>query len=829
MMDSRPPNESTPEENEAFWDRRCQFSKLQCYKKSNLAMHSLTNPISELFSKELFSIEDSKERTAISDQTYAKLAPSLRLASRMIYSPLLIPFWSTLLLKQPSYWEDRCNPNNYGMQYSFDQFNPERPISKEIRQATRSQLDTLHNYVQYVITDRTNSFCTEQQGAHDVTVPGIPNGYRSEIWISTRKINDLVTATINASDVPALLFYRFRLALGILHELAHAAWNKVNGKIDFEPFFGNESISELGFELERQLFDGRLDLLYENVPLSDDAKYFKVHRYSGRISALRGYLVLWEHPSQDIIEEYRGMSCLQVRMEDNEKQKCNLAWQVKLDHFEKFFKDEFWTSKACEDKKNWHPPREIGYTFRRTVKEPEEAKDGKEAKEGTDVTEPIARAVDEHNYLLQDRGCNYRRGTYGEIILPSQSPIPIANLTKSNYEHAAANDPGKLPWLSSHHQVELYTGLTDRQINLHKRRDLLCKLHLAVRGTSVDIARFEGDAMEYRAATRMVPLLECIAELERQHNSRKGDYLRVPNSPLIKRPGQSAVDVEVLIHLLRDLERLRIESLEADASWGASNEERRRIFEEPEIDAAPLEPMELVQASTPPWHNRLMSPEHGPTPSPLTPAVRRPSGQRQHSAQDVSSESARRFLFPQIPAVPQSAPRTPQGLRSGTAGMKSNSRDASFTSVYPPIFSSPHGSGSVFESTGYTVPTPGLFNESPVTQDKSSSRYVPAGPMTPQRRPRAVPTQTPGLTPDSTRTPGMRTPQVPRGLSSVLHRNKRMNIGRGKGLTTAQEEDESHEDELDESPKRPMRRRKKAKQQKQDEEVGDVEMEDSGI
>ncbi|PPJ51359.1 hypothetical protein CBER1_10062 [Cercospora berteroae] len=819
MTDSQLQNKSTEDEEYPFWDKRCQFSKIQRYKQSSLKMHRLTNPISEIFAKHLFAIEDNKERTAISDQTYAKLASSLKLASQMIYSPLLVPFWSALLLKQPSYWENRDNPNEYGMQFTFDQFDPARPWSDEVRRATEDQVHSLHRYVKYVITDRTDSFCTEQQGSHHEYAPDVPKGYSSEIWIGTKKINQLIAATVNSGDVPALLVCRFRLALGLLHELAHAAWNKVNGKIDFEPFFGNELVSELGFELERQLFDGCLDILYDSLRSEEASNDLKVHRYSGRTSALVGFPALWEHPSQDNIEDYRGMSCLQVRKEVKEKQKYDLVWQVSLNHFEKFFKDSFWESEECYDRKNWHPPREVGYTVRRIVQEPQEAKDGKEAKEGRNVTEPVALAADEERYLFKFRGCNYERGAYGEIILPSHLPKPVADLTRWNYGHAASEDPRKLPWHSPRKEVELYTGLTDRAISLHKRKDLLSKLHLAVLEKPVDLAKFEGDAMDYRTNTRMVPLLEYIVELEQYYNRKKNDYRRMPGSPLLKRPGQSAVDVEVLVSLLRDLEKIRIDGLKEDARWEASYEERRKIFEEPEIDGTKSPPMELVQITTPHWRRKMLSPEHGPTPSPLTPAAQKQSDQRQILAQDLSFESARKFLFPREPTSRQSVPSTPQGSPLAVAGMKYGITNDPFTSTYHQSFTpSQHKSGMAFQPAGYTLPSPGTFSK--VASQASISKYVPPGPLTPQRRPRALPYSTPGLTPDSVRSP-RRTEQVPVGLRSVLHRNKRMKIGRGSGLTTAQEEDEDGDD----SPRRLRRRKEK----RQSEEEEDVEMEDAAM
>lgn len=342
-----------------FYHPKSKFHEPLNYKKNELKLYALSNEIDRLFQQSSFFLEGTK----LSGSKYGLLEPSLRLATHMIYSPLLHNFWSTIFLTQPTYWQDKKDALKYGLEFAYDTFDPDREPSDTEIEDTITMIDRLHRHVLFVISDRAADHCMTAQygeahvGPKDMSFEQaeIPRGYRSEIYIPPSWVDELEAADADPLDVPRRLALRFNMALNLVHELAHAAWNMVNGRLDFEPFFGNEIISELGFELERQLFDGRLDLLWKNIP---GAKSY--HSHGGRQSKINGMYVLWDYPNQNIVESYRGMPCLQVRQEPKDERSCDLAWRVDLKHLEKFFNNDFWSSDECKSRMAWVPPRRVG-------------------------------------------------------------------------------------------------------------------------------------------------------------------------------------------------------------------------------------------------------------------------------------------------------------------------------------------------------------------------------------------------------------------------------------------------------------------------------------
>lgn len=167
-----------------------------------------------------------------------------------------------------------------------------------------------------------------------------PNGVKSIIKVSNAKYNrlrDAVQAPV--TDVPLILYLQMDFANTLVHEIGHAVDNLSHGKLHGAIYLGDSFFSEPGFEIEAQLFGGRLAVLYGDNP---NPYYWSFHTHNSVPSNLVGIIVLWEYPYQGIVTDYRHGGGLGIRDEPKTARQFDVAWRVPITFLQRLFDDSFW-------------------------------------------------------------------------------------------------------------------------------------------------------------------------------------------------------------------------------------------------------------------------------------------------------------------------------------------------------------------------------------------------------------------------------------------------------------------------------------------------------
>lgn len=399
----------------------------------------------------LFDMNLSKE---IEKDDIPAMEQSCLLASRWITSGLLIPFFHSIIYAgmRRKVWTDNKGKLNdgtgtFGHEYLPEVFDPRRKIDQaEYDTVCTVLLHVLPNYITYDYTPREYG-----EGGYAIPQEKCAKGrWSSVIHLSVQTIDDLKEAENNSEDVPLLLSLRFQLAITLVHELAHAVMMYSEGdaflkwtheKHKFEPFFGPDLVSETGFELERNLFDGHLTRLWG----SDNNT--KVYRHDNRLSALKGIWVLWDWPYQGIVDEYRaegGEVLFGVRYEPKRFRALDRAWRVGLPFIQKFFSETFWAQTIASPSifaklSNCHPERRTGYYFRSLI-----ASKGEGLGDYAHI-QPVKSAPRRDFYQPKDYEWNKRTG---DLYPVDEKSKLLMFQTVSRYVRFAerANTNVRLPW-----------------------------------------------------------------------------------------------------------------------------------------------------------------------------------------------------------------------------------------------------------------------------------------------------------------------------------------------------------------------------------------------
>lgn len=154
-----------------------------------------------------------------------------------------------------------------------------------------------------------------------------------------------------------------------------------------EPYFGFNSVAELGFEMESWLFDGNLSVLFNTE------EELTVVKHGRRLSEMRGVLVLWEYPRQGLYESYVGFGDadgMEHRGQPKDSRALDVAWRVPVGFLQRFFRDDFGqdTSSAY-----LHPKRREGYCFRIVSNRKTVGVGDEEESEGVDSDEGECESV----------------------------------------------------------------------------------------------------------------------------------------------------------------------------------------------------------------------------------------------------------------------------------------------------------------------------------------------------------------------------------------------------------------------------------------------------
>ncbi|KAK3677857.1 hypothetical protein LTR78_001952 [Recurvomyces mirabilis] len=238
-------------------------------------------------------------------QTYRDCAtamrPALRLASRLLATDHLLGFWYTVFFSDTI--EIRTPEDAKAGTRHFMYTDAPRKLTHDQIRRTNHVLKLLADCVTFDLESKQPRYgggrckhLRQQRAALHL------QGHKSEIQISSYFYDSLTNSAISEADK---VWLQFELAKTLLHELAHAAVNAARGReSNHYYFFPGCNVAEDGFQLEAELFGGKIDL---------DREEFKAGLRKGEQGRsgkplIRGFRRAW--PCQGVVEEYlaRGSS-----------------------------------------------------------------------------------------------------------------------------------------------------------------------------------------------------------------------------------------------------------------------------------------------------------------------------------------------------------------------------------------------------------------------------------------------------------------------------------------------------------------------------------------
>ncbi|KAK4574498.1 hypothetical protein LTR86_001339 [Recurvomyces mirabilis] len=234
-------------------------------------------------------------------QTYRDCAtamrPALELASRLLAIDDLLGFWYTVFFSDTI--EIRTPEDaKLGTRHFVYTDAPRRLTHDQVRR-TKHVLELLADCVTFDLESKPPRYgggrCKHLRQQRAVAPL---QGYKSEIQISSYFHDSLTNSAISDADK---IWLQFELAKTLLHELAHAAVNAARGrKSNHYYFFPGCNVAEDGFQLEAELFGGKIDLDREEFK----AGLRKGEQGRGGKPLIRGFRRPW--PCWEAVEEYLG-------------------------------------------------------------------------------------------------------------------------------------------------------------------------------------------------------------------------------------------------------------------------------------------------------------------------------------------------------------------------------------------------------------------------------------------------------------------------------------------------------------------------------------------
>ncbi|KXT08446.1 hypothetical protein AC579_5611 [Pseudocercospora musae] len=333
---------------------KSKFMKLETYTAKSLSLPLLSNNLHPLLSKVDHHMPASLRPC---------MAQSLRLASHILQCGALDSFFYTFQ-SVPRKWQNTDDPDRFGWEFAPEDCDPSKELTPWERSLVQQRLIDLADYVAFQTIDDPNhgAYLREVDwvigtGLPKNTYPGAW-GEKSAILISRQRLDELRAAyEAEQGDFPCLLYAQFDLAITLVHELAHAYRNLMHGMFDpegCEPFFGDSVVAEVGFELEKRLFGGRIERLWPKIDIHETTgEDFSVYccKHGRTQSKLAGRLVIWEYPYQILVNTYAGegnVVDMDVRQGIEELRELDLAWKLPVSFFQQFFDDGFWQAEYAE-------------------------------------------------------------------------------------------------------------------------------------------------------------------------------------------------------------------------------------------------------------------------------------------------------------------------------------------------------------------------------------------------------------------------------------------------------------------------------------------------
>ncbi|KAK3724831.1 hypothetical protein LTR37_000879 [Vermiconidia calcicola] len=300
---------------------KTKFMSKEYTKLEKLQLERLTNDIHPLFYEPL----------ANATPDYGVVEQSARLATQLIDTGPLDNLFRTMI-DNPTFhkWTDGDDPSKNGVEYSEQEVDPRVPL--------RSMTTT-------VCKNGSESWPAQS----------------SMLWM-VKMVTTITTLPLSNSEMRMSLIRRapadiealyispgrcmFEFAVTLVHEACHALRNFINGKIDHEPFFGNEIVAEVGFAAEARLWGGHLSRLYNQPHAYDHSQYVCLYKHDG--------------PTHAIADAYPN----NFRVDRKQMRPLDVAWRVPITWFTNLFTDNFWDDLMTVIGGGLRPPLTTGYCFR---------------------------------------------------------------------------------------------------------------------------------------------------------------------------------------------------------------------------------------------------------------------------------------------------------------------------------------------------------------------------------------------------------------------------------------------------------------------------------
>ncbi|KXT03361.1 hypothetical protein AC578_3973 [Pseudocercospora eumusae] len=223
----------------------------------------------------------------------------------------------------------------------------------------------------------TVSKLEEVAKALDMVFGELPPHINGETWYTTRTLLtmpgrganiilnqdylDQINATTEAEDPVNFQIVCLRLASTIVHELAHAAALANCGRETphSNAFIGDSKSDEIGFELEKYLFGGILDLdpFFEGSEIRDGERWYFAHNNTP--SRINYRLLMFDWPNRDTVNNYMTIgapcTCLATLPPGG------ISWTTSFLHISRLFQKSYWNHAVPHlGRAALHFPRSFG-------------------------------------------------------------------------------------------------------------------------------------------------------------------------------------------------------------------------------------------------------------------------------------------------------------------------------------------------------------------------------------------------------------------------------------------------------------------------------------
>ncbi|EME78916.1 uncharacterized protein MYCFIDRAFT_178999 [Pseudocercospora fijiensis CIRAD86] len=271
-----------------------------------------------------------------------KLPPlALNFMTRLIH--LALPFWHALLVSTPVVYPSEACPA------------PKETLTDAEKWDTIAKLEELAQALTITFGEIGEGVSGETRASLR-TLATMP-GRGADIIISQEYLNE-INATTEAEDVINFQILCFRVATTVVHELAHAAALANSGMPQPFPntFIGDSQSNEIGFEIEKYLFGGVLDLETFFGPEYGDIPYYAHNNITSRVNYR---LILLDWPDKDVIDMYResGASCAcHAKLPP-----ARISWTTSFLHISCVFQNSYWQDIVPQfGRAALHFPRHFG-------------------------------------------------------------------------------------------------------------------------------------------------------------------------------------------------------------------------------------------------------------------------------------------------------------------------------------------------------------------------------------------------------------------------------------------------------------------------------------